>query len=69
MSQQIVGIVIDKLLTDEELRIRFLADRIETLADLCLAGFELRPDEIDLFCQTDPRLWFWSGAWVTELQH
>jgi hypothetical protein len=45
MSQQTVGIVIDKLLTDEDLRIRFFLDRMETLAELCLSGFELRPDE------------------------
>jgi len=32
MSQDTVGIVIDKLLTDEDLRIRFLIHRMETLA-------------------------------------
>jgi hypothetical protein len=69
MSQQTIGIVIDKLLSDEDLRIRFLVDRMETLAELCLQGLELRPDEIDLFCQTDPRLWFWGGALIDEWQH
>ena len=62
MSQQTVGIVIDKLLTDEDLRIRFVMDRMETLAELYLRGVELRPDEIDLFCRTDARLWFWGAA-------
>ena len=58
MSQAGVGIVIDKLLTDEDLRIRFALDQIETVAELRLQGVELTRDEIDLFCQTDARLWF-----------
>jgi hypothetical protein len=66
MSQQTVGMVIDKLLSDEELRNRFVVDRIETLAELCLRGVELRPDEIDLFCRTDARLWFWGAAVMDE---
>lgn len=69
MSQQTVGMVIDKLLTDEDLRIRFVVDRMETLADLFLRGFELKPDEIDLFCQTDAGLWFWGAAAMSGRQH
>ena len=63
MSQVGVGIVMDKLLTDEDLRIRFALDRFETVAELCLLGAELTRDEIDLFCQTDAHLWF-VGDWV-----
>jgi hypothetical protein len=66
MSQQTVGIVIDKLLSDEDLRNRFVVDRIETLAELYLRGVELRPDEIDLFCRSDARLWFWGAAVMDE---
>ncbi len=69
MSQQMVGIIIDKLLSDEDLRIRFVVDRMETLAELYLRGVELRPDEIDLFCRTDARLWFWSGELMDQRQH
>ena len=58
MSQAHVGMVIETLLTDENLRIRFAFERIETIADLCVRGVELTGDEIDLFCQTDPLLWF-----------
>jgi hypothetical protein len=58
MSQAHVGTVIEALLTDENLRIRFALERIETIADLCVRGVELTGDEIDLFCQTDARLWF-----------
>ena len=69
MSQQTVAIVVEKLLSDEDLRIRFALDRMETLAELCLHGVELRPDEIDLFCRTDARLWFWGSAVVGARQH
>jgi len=50
--------VVENLLTDERLRIRFALDRMETIAELCLRGFELTRDEIDLFERTDARLWF-----------
>ena len=58
MPRAIVGIVVDKLFTDENLRIRFALDPLETIGALCLQGFELTRDEIDLFCRTDARLWF-----------
>jgi hypothetical protein len=50
--------VIEKLLTDENLRIRFALDRMETVAELYLRGFDLSSDEIDLFCRADAGLWF-----------
>jgi hypothetical protein len=50
--------VIEKLLTDERLRIQFALDRMDTIAELCLRGFELTRDEIDLISRTDARLWF-----------
>ena len=43
MSQQMVGIVMSRLLTDEDLRIRFTVEPVETLADLQARGFELTP--------------------------
>ena len=59
---------IEKLLTDERLRIRFALDRMETIAELCMHGFELTGDEIDLFNRTDARMWFLgdqvSGDWL-----
>ena len=48
MSRTSVGIVVHKLLTDEDLRIRFALDPMETVAELCLRGFDLTRDEIDL---------------------
>ena len=61
MSQQMVGVVIHALLTDETLRLRFLGDPLGALAELSLRGFELTRDEIDVFVYTDPRFWFWTS--------
>jgi len=49
MSQDNVDKVMSRLLSDEELRIRFVLDRLTTLADLHDGGLSLTPDEIDLF--------------------
>ena len=57
MSQQMVGLVIDRLLEDEDLRDRFALDRIDTLAELSFRGFELTPDELDVFIRRDARVW------------
>ena len=68
MSRAGVGMVIEKLLTDENLRIRFALDRMETVAELFLRGFDLNQDEIELFSWTDADLWFLSepvsGEWL-----
>lgn len=69
MSRASVGMVIDKLLTDENLRIRFALDRLETIADLCLRGFDLTRDEIDLLCRTDAGVWFLRSAVTGAPQH
>ena len=69
MSRVNVGMVIDKLLTDENLRIRFALDRLETVAELCLRGFNLTRDEIDLLCRTDAGVWFLRSAVRGAPQH
>ena len=69
MSLVNVGLVIDKLLTDENLRIRFALDRLETVAGLCLRGFDLTRDEIDLLCRTDAGVWFLRSAVSGAPQH
>ena len=69
MSRANVGMVIDKLLTDENLRIRFALDRLETVAELCLRGFDLTRDEIDLLCRTDAGVWFLRSAVSGAPQH
>jgi len=69
MSQQMVGSIIDRLLGDEELRIRFAVDPVDTLAELHLRGFRLTPDEIDAFMQTDARTWFWTERLLSDHLH
>ena len=58
MSQDNVERVMSRLLSDEELRIRFVVDPISTVADLQDGGLALTPDEIDLFVQSDAHIWF-----------
>jgi hypothetical protein len=62
MSRAGVGMVIERLLTEENLRIRFALDPMDTVAELFLRGFDLTRDEIDLFCRTDAGLWFLRSA-------
>jgi hypothetical protein len=69
MSHQMVGIVINRLVTDEDLRVRFALDPIETLADLNFRGYELTPEEVDVFMRTDTRTWFLSDALLCDRRH
>jgi hypothetical protein len=61
MSQRTVEILIGRLLTDEELRQRFLDQPFETLASLCQLGYELSRGEIDALIATDTGMWTWSA--------
>jgi hypothetical protein len=62
MSQDAVGMVVEKLLTDEDLRVQFALDPMETVAELFLGGADLTRDEIDLLRRTDAALWFLRSA-------
>ena len=57
MSQKTVQLLMGRLLTDEELRARFTNHPLETLTALREQGFELTPDEIAAFVQSDPEMW------------
>jgi hypothetical protein len=57
MSRAGVGCVIDRLITDRNLRLRFAFDPVRTIVDLYLRGVDLSVDEIDLLCRTDARVW------------
>ncbi len=46
-----------RLLTDEELRVRFLARPLVTLAELRDEGYDLSPWEIEALGQGDQRMW------------
>ena len=69
MSHQNVERVIDRLLTDEELRMRLALDPLDTLAELHLRGLALTPEEIDAFVQADVRLWFHENDCVRGRLH
>ena len=62
MSQHTIGIVMNRLLEDEELRVRFALDRVETLGELHAHGLELTSREIDLFIESDVQMWFWVNG-------
>ena len=57
MSQKTVQLVIGWLLTDEELRLRFVERPRETLAELQAQGYELTTNEVDALSRSDPGLW------------
>jgi hypothetical protein len=57
MSQKTVQLVIGRLVTDEELRLRFVERPLETLGELREQGFELSEDEIDALARSDAEMW------------
>ena len=57
MSRAGVGWVIDRLIGDRNLRLRFAFDPVQTVVELYLRGVDLSVDEIDLLCRTDVRVW------------
>ena len=57
MSHRTVQLVIGQLLTDEDLRRRFVEQPVGTLADLREKGFELTNGEVEALLQTDRELW------------
>ena len=69
MSLQAIGIVMNRLLTDEELRLRFATDRVETLGELHANGVELTPREIDLFIESDAQMWAWVDSRIAAVMN
>jgi hypothetical protein len=57
MSQRHIEAVIGRLVTDEEFRKRFLADREAVLAELDRAGLELTAAECSALAGTSPDAW------------
>jgi hypothetical protein len=57
MSQKTVQLVMGRLLTDEDLRFRFVERPRETLSELREQGYELTADEIDALVRSDPGMW------------
>ena len=65
MSQRNVEMLIGRLLTDEELRRRFVQQPFETLVDLCDKGYEFSRGEIDALLQTDTEVWTSSARRIS----
>jgi len=64
MSHENVERVITRLMSEEELRIRFAFDPFDAIADLHDQGFLLTPDEIDLFLQSKMEIWCGEHAYT-----
>ena len=69
MSNQTIGIAINRLLTDEDLRLRFAIDRVEAIGELHAHGLEMTPSEIDLFIGSDLEMWFWTDRHFAACLH
>lgn len=64
MSQRVVQLLIGQLLTDEELRLKFVRQPLGTLTELRDQGLELTASEIQALVQTDAKLWDAAAARV-----
>jgi hypothetical protein len=69
VSQQNVNIIVERLLGDEHLRIRFARNRFETIVDLYLCGLILTSDEIVMFVRSDERVWFSGNQLIAGPPH
>jgi len=64
MSQKTVQSIIGRILTDEELRRKFLVSPAETLSSFRDAGLELTDCEIEALTNTDQELWKRGADWI-----
>jgi len=64
MSQRMVQLLIGQLLTDDELRLRFVQQPLETLTAFREQGFDLTKGEIEALVETDSKLWEAAAARV-----
>ena len=64
MAHKTVQFIIGRILTDEELREKFLAAPIETLAAIRESGLELTDAEIEALTNTDRQLWRSGAGWI-----
>jgi hypothetical protein len=62
MSQKTVQLLIGQIVTDEELRRRFVRQPLETLTALRDQGIELTASEIEALVDTDKQLWNSAAA-------
>ena len=64
MAQKTVQIIIGRILTDEELRRKFLVAPVETLSAFRESGLDLSDAEIDALTNTDRELWKSGADWI-----
>lgn len=57
MSQRNVEILIGRLLTDEDMRRRFMRKPSRAIEDFCRQGWELSEGEIEALRGTDATMW------------
>ena len=65
MSQRTVEVVIGKLLTDEELRRRFMQKPLDTLIALREQGYELSNGGVEALLETDTAVWSWCAGRIS----
>lgn len=66
MSQKTVQLIIGRLLTDEEDRLRFLRDPLEALTALREQGFDLTAGEVEALVRTDRSMWADAAARIHQ---
>jgi hypothetical protein len=57
MSQKAVQLLIGQIVTDEELRLPFVQQPLETLTALRDRGLDLTQSEVEALVETDRHLW------------
>ena len=62
MSQKTVQLLIGQIVTDEDLRLRFVRQPLETLTALRDQGIDLTTSEIEALLETDRQLWNSTAA-------
>jgi hypothetical protein len=66
MSLRTVQVIVGRLVTDEEYRLKFLSDPIRALTTLRDQGVELTSAEIDALIRTDRTLWTDAAARIDK---
>jgi len=69
MANDRIGIIMNRLLTDEVLRIRFELDRMMVLGELQVQEGRLTPTEFDLFLQSNVDMWSWLDSRIVGTLH
>jgi len=64
MAHKTVQLIIGRILTDEELREKFLVAPVETLSAFRESGLELTDCEIEALTTTDRELWKRGAEWI-----